>query len=288
MKRMKLGLIAMVIALLALTVAVVGAQPPAGNGNGGGFGRGLDLQVIAETLGIDVQTLQTDLQNGQTIAEVAAAQKIDVSTIIDVVVAKRTEQLTQAVTDGTLTQEQADAQIVLLKANLNAELTKSLTAPVGTPTAPDQTQPPQRGTDVLTTIATALGIDADTLKSDLQSGKTIEAVASEKGVDLSTVTDAVVAARTAELAQEVTDGRLTQEQADAQILVLKADLNASYSKTFDAQSPINISSDFGGQMPPDGNGGPGGNPPNGNPPDGNGNGSNPPNGQPANPPAGNG
>jgi len=219
MKRLKKGIIAVVIAALAITVAVVGAQPPAGNNSNGGrgFGRGLDLQVIATTLGIDEQTLQADLQNGQTISEVAAAQNVELSTIVDAVVAARTTELAQLVTDGQLTQEQADAQIALLKANLNVELTQSLQAPQsdGTWTPPSKGQPGQRGTDQLTTIATALGIDVDTLQSDLQAGQTIADIASAQGVELSAITDAVVAARTTELNQAVADSTLTQEQADA-------------------------------------------------------------------------
>ncbi|MBI1281411.1 MAG: hypothetical protein GC179_25010 [Anaerolineaceae bacterium] len=276
MKRMKMGIIAVVIAAMAITVAVVGAQPPAGNGNGNGGrgqGRGIELQVIADTLGIDVQTLQTDLQNGQTIAEVATAQNVELSTIIDAVVAARTTELTQAVTDGTLTQEQADAQIALLKANLNVQLTKAMQAPNGTQTRPNG-QPGQRGSDQLTTIAAALGIDVATLQSDLQSGQTIADIAKAQNVELSAITDAVVAARTTALTQAVADGTLTQEQADAQIALLKANLNASYTQSWDANRGSMGMGDMGGNGGPmgqDGNGGrhngnggfPGGNPPTG-------------------------
>ncbi len=268
MKRIKMGIIVVVIAALAITVAVVGAQPPAGNNGGGGPGRGdgIELQVIADTLGIDLQTLQSDLQAGQTIADVAAAQNVELSALIDAVVAQRTEELTQMVTDGQLTQEQADARLVLLKANLNAQLTQSMqqTPPSGTQTPPADRQPGQRGNDQLMTIAAALGIDVETLQSDLQGGQTIDDIATAQGVELSTITDAVVAARTTELTQAVTDGMLMQEQADAQILVLKADLNARYTQVWDANNgPMDLGGN-GGAMSPDGNGMPGGNPPNGN------------------------
>ena len=53
--------------------------------------------------------------------------------------------------------------------------------------------------------ATALGITTDELKTELEAGKTIADVATEKGVDVQTVIDAIVAERTANITQRVTD-----------------------------------------------------------------------------------
>ena len=68
------------------------------------------------------------------------------------------------------------------------------------------------------TTAEALGLSPTELFSELHSGKTIEQIAEEKGVDLATIHEAAQAARTAEMKarieQAVTDGTLTREQAD--------------------------------------------------------------------------
>ncbi len=53
--------------------------------------------------------------------------------------------------------------------------------------------------------ATALGITTDELKTELVAGKTISDVATEKGVDVQTVIDAIVAEQTASITQRVTD-----------------------------------------------------------------------------------
>ncbi len=262
MKRMKLGIVTLVIAVLAITAAAVAAQTPSATqtpapgqnqvqppaqgqgqgqrpGRGQGRGMGVELQIIATALGEDEATLRTDLQSGKTIADIAKEKNVELSTIVDAVVAERQTTLATAVTDGRLTQEQADAQIVLLKANLNTLFTQKMDQQPG-----NRPGFGQRGSAVLDVIAKALGVDAATLQTDLQSGKTIADIAKEKNVELSTVVDAVVADRQTNIAAAVTDGRLTQEQADAQIALLKADLNASFTQKMDA----NGRGGFGGPM----------------------------------------
>ena len=76
----------------------------------------------------------------------------------------------------------------------------------------------------MTTIASTLGISETTLSTELQTGKSVADVATEKGVDLNKVVDALVAEQTTALKQAVTSGRLTQQQADQMIAMLKANL----------------------------------------------------------------
>lgn len=227
MKRMKLGIVALVIAVLAITAAVVGAQPFGGNdGNGRGPGRGTDWQVVADALGIDLTTLQTELQAGKTIVDIAAENDVAVSAVIDAVVADRQTTLDVAVAAGTLTQAQADAQIALLKANLEVQFSKSMVGLGG------RSGFGMRGAAQLTVIAEALGIDASTLQTELQAGKTVADIAGEQNVELSTIVDAVVAAYQPTFDAAVTDGKLTQEQADAQVELLKANLTERFSQTW--------------------------------------------------------
>jgi hypothetical protein len=72
---------------------------------------GFDGEVLAGLLGIDVDTLRTELRSGDTIAEIAAEQGVDVQTVIDALVAELGEHLELAVENGRLTQEEADAKL---------------------------------------------------------------------------------------------------------------------------------------------------------------------------------
>lgn len=67
-------------------------------------------------------------------------------------------------------------------------------------------------------VAEALGLTPVELFTELHSGKTLDQIATAKGMDMQKVQDAAKAAeleaRKAEIAQAVKDGTMTQEQAD--------------------------------------------------------------------------
>ncbi len=71
----------------------------------------------------------------------------------------------------------------------------------------------------LDAAAKALGISGSELRDEMVAGKTIAQVASERGVDVQVVIDAMVADFRAHLAEHVASGRLTQAQADARAAV---------------------------------------------------------------------
>jgi hypothetical protein len=70
-------------------------------------------------------------------------------------------------------------------------------------------------------VADALGIDAQTLISELQSGKTLAQLAEEKGIDLATVTAAAQTTMQQHLGELVAAGVLTQAQADARLNLMQ-------------------------------------------------------------------
>ena len=75
---------------------------------------------------------------------------------------------------------------------------------------------PMRAADggPLAAAANALDMTEDDLLAAMQEGKTIAALAEEKGVELDTIADAYVEQMSEHLSQAVTDGKLTQEQVD--------------------------------------------------------------------------
>jgi predicted XRE-type DNA-binding protein len=62
--------------------------------------------------------------------------------------------------------------------------------------------------------AKALSLDVTALRTELQSGKTVADLAKAKGVDVNSIVTAIVDAHKTHIAQAVTDGKLTQAQAD--------------------------------------------------------------------------
>jgi len=132
MKRwMKIGILVLVVGLIAASAITAYAQGPRGGMGRGGMGVGGHenslVAVAAETLGLEVDALLTELQAGKTIAEVAAEQGVETQAIIDAFVAPRSIMLTAAVEAGYLTQAQADARLALIEANAAARLEQTFT-----------------------------------------------------------------------------------------------------------------------------------------------------------------
>lgn len=222
-------------ALLAVTVAVGAANTTFANDQGvaaiewrgdhggrGSLGRGASLTTIATALSMTETDLQSALQSGKTVAALATEKGVALQTIVDALIAEQKTLLQQAVTEGRLTQAQADARLAALQSELPTRLSTAFT-------------PGMRGDGrgmlgrfglgaSLTTVATTLGVSESDLLTALQAGKSVADVAAEKNVDLATVSAAIVAEQNTKLQQAVSAGQLTQAQADQQLALLQANL----------------------------------------------------------------
>jgi hypothetical protein len=88
-------------------------RAPGGPGCAGGH-RGAGLDAAATALGMTREELRAQLDEDTTIADVAGAENVDVQKVIDAMVADAKAHLAQAVTDGRLTQAEADAKAATL------------------------------------------------------------------------------------------------------------------------------------------------------------------------------
>ncbi len=74
--------------------------------------------AVANTLGIDVNTLFTELQSGRTLAQIAEERNIDVQTVYDAALATMTDHMNAMVGSGYITQAQADTQLNWMRDNI--------------------------------------------------------------------------------------------------------------------------------------------------------------------------
>ncbi len=155
---------------------------------GGRMGRGgMDGNLFGQNSGIDYQSLLATQLNIKTDA-LQSAQK-----------QAYTNQINQAVQNGTLTQQQAD--LILGRNALQSSL------------------------DPQELFAKALGINTDQLQAYQNQGMTISQILSKVGKTAAEVRDAEQAAYQAAVNQAVADGTITQAQADA---VLNSGFGFSY------------------------------------------------------------
>jgi CheY-like chemotaxis protein len=187
-------------------------------------GHGDELSAAAAYLGLTVAQLQTALQSGKTLAQVAdATSGKSAAGLIDALVAAETTELAAAVTAGKLTQAQADAK----KANLKQHVTAEVNATFRANGHGKGFGHGRGGVDLGAAVTAYLGKTAAQLQTDLQSGKTLAQIAdATPNKSAAGLIDALVAAETTQLAAQVTAGKLTQAQADAIKTTLKQRVTA--------------------------------------------------------------
>jgi nucleotide-binding universal stress UspA family protein len=144
------------------TTTAVDTPPP----DGPGFHRGPGprLTAAAEAIGISEDDLRAALESGKTIAQVAEEHGVAVDTVIDAIVAEATADIRERVTDM-----------------VNNGL-------------PERGERRERFQANVEAVTTALGMTPEELRTALESGTSIADVAADKGVDVQTVIDALVAA----------------------------------------------------------------------------------------------
>jgi hypothetical protein len=124
-KWIKIGIVGLLV-VGAVTALVAGAAlaqdetpvapedslPHMERGMGRGMGSRVELEAAADALGMTVDELQTQLWGGKTLADLAEEKGIDLAEVQAAVEAAQEaamrEKITQAVEDGTITQEHAD------------------------------------------------------------------------------------------------------------------------------------------------------------------------------------
>src|SRR5205085_1651345 len=84
-----------------------------------------DAAVAAGVLGMSEADVRSALQSGKSISELASEKNVDVHKVIDAIKAADTKAIDQAVTDGKLTQAQADEMKSNLAAHVQDEVNRT-------------------------------------------------------------------------------------------------------------------------------------------------------------------
>lgn len=108
--------------MLVVGAGVIYAQGPdeaTGPCRGRGPGGGHLIDTIAEALELEPADIIEQVQDGATLAEIIEANGGDVEAIKADLVAAATERINQAIEDGWLTQEEADAKLADLETHID-------------------------------------------------------------------------------------------------------------------------------------------------------------------------
>ncbi|WP_205683860.1 coiled-coil domain-containing protein [Brevibacillus migulae] len=178
---------------------------PGGKGfvGGGHFANNEDLLKL---LKLTAEELQEQQKAGKSLKEIAEAQGVDVDDVIDLLTKKHEERLAEMVSAGKLTQEQADAQ----REKLDQMIASLVENPFQGRGGMGFGFKLNDNEDLLK----LLNLDADKLKEELQTGKSLATIAEAQGVEEDKLIDLLTKQQEEKLAEAVKAGKLTQEQAD--------------------------------------------------------------------------
>ncbi len=131
------GTVVLATALLAVPAAAASSRAnaahslyndygPALCGGGLALNNKTTLQWVAPVLGITYDQLVLRFNNGETIAAIATAQKVDLSKVVDAIVLVQTEMLNTMVKYGYITQVEAGNIVANLKDRVEATLSDTV------------------------------------------------------------------------------------------------------------------------------------------------------------------
>ena len=169
-------------------------------------------KVITDTLGIDAATLQSKIQAGNSLAQIAGDKK---DALIAALVKLETSEIDARLAAGQITADQATAD----KANVATRVADVVNNTGGMMRGPGRGHGgmmggPRGGFGVApqhqATVAKVLGLDTATIQSRLQAGETLAQIA---GTKTEALIAALVTEENAEIDARVQSGQLTAAQA---------------------------------------------------------------------------
>jgi hypothetical protein len=240
------------VTALALVAGVVGAQGQGdggrggGRGRGGGFGdeRGMGrdrgdlgrgalglIQIVVEQTGLTVREIGEQVRGGFTLAEIITANGGSVEEVTNAAIAQAAERINEAVANGRITQERADEMIAALADNVSNMLNFDAVA---------------RGQQrmIVQRVAGETGLSGREALSQWQAGGTLADILTANGEDVQAFIDETLTRTETRLSEAVTNGRLTQEQADQRLVDLRTLLPELLNQTFPADADVDAEADL--------------------------------------------
>ena len=206
--------------------------------------------AVAKVLGLSADELKTQLQSGKSLADIAKAQNVDIAKVKQAIIDDFTARETAEVTAGEHTQAEVDQKIADLKSKIddivNGVKPAGMPGDMGGRMGGDH-GPRGGGPIASDSVAKALGLSADELKTQLRSGKSLADIAKAQNVDVAKVKAAITADLKAHLDEEVASGEHTQAEADAKLAELTSRLDDIVNGVKPAGMP-GMPGDMGGRM----------------------------------------
>ncbi|HWR43609.1 hypothetical protein [Sporomusa sp.] len=229
------GVAAMITANGIAMAAVTPAQLDGSNGkqhaafDKGDFkGKGFkeDYSKLIELLKIDEKTFKAEMKEGKTLVAIAKEHGVSEKALKDFLVKQMTQRMDEGVKAGRITADQAKK----MKADMSDRVSQMINGKGPMHHGPRAGHAPFENAKLLE----LLKIDAETLKNEIKSEKTLVAIAGEHGVSEQALKDFMVVQMTERMEEGVKAGRITADQAEK----MKARMEERVSKMINSKGPM--------------------------------------------------
>ena len=209
------------------TTAVDPAAPTADAPSDAKIDRPSPLAAASKVLGITEAELKTELEAGKSVADVAKAKNIDLTTVKAALLAEAKAHIDAEVAAGKHTAAEGVAKLAEVTSRIDTMLTTA-----GLPARGPHGEGGKGGPGkfMSATLATTLKLTQEELKTQLHSGKSLADVAKAQSVDIADIKSVLTSDFTAHLAEEVTSGEHTQTEADAKLAEFKTNLDTMVNR----------------------------------------------------------
>ncbi len=186
-----------------------------------------DNAALLAFLKIDAATLKSELQAGKTLAAIAGERGISRQQLKDFMTYQLAQKIDQAVAAGKLDADRAYE----IKVNIAGRIDTMLDAQGG-----KFIHKTHRAHAADGKLLSLLKIDKETLASEIKAGKTLAAIAGERGVSRQQLKDFMVANMAQRLDERVAAGDITADRADE----IKAGMAERIDAMLDGKGPVRI------------------------------------------------
>ena len=134
MKRM-LTVLAVTLVLTGILVVTLAstifAAGPQGNGSGNNFGPtgGSTIDVVSKLLGLTPEQIQDQRQAGKSLVQIAATKNVTEVALINAIITDKQAAVQKLVTDGKITQAQADQMLAQMKERVKLAVNRTTIGP---------------------------------------------------------------------------------------------------------------------------------------------------------------
>lgn len=187
-----------------------------------------DNAALLAFLKIDAATLKSELQAGKTLAAIAGERGISRQQLRDFMTYQMTQKIDQAVAAGKIAADKAYE----IKVNIAGRVDAIIDGQGGK--FIHKTHRAHFADDGK--LLSLLKIDKETLVSEIKAGKTLVAIAGERGVSRQQLKDFMVANMAQRLDERVAAGDITAERADE----IKAGMAERVDAMLDGKGPVRI------------------------------------------------